>query len=46
VPGSILTLPATQAPPGGFTLLGSATIFFLDPSNHVKTMQIKYYQMQ
>jgi hypothetical protein len=46
VSGSILTLPAAQAPPAGFTLLGSSTIVYLDGGGHVKTLQVKYYQMQ
>lgn len=46
VHGSILTLPATQAPPGGFTLLGTSEIAYLDASNHVKTLLVKFYQMQ
>jgi hypothetical protein len=46
VSGSILTLPATQAPPAGFTLLGGSEIVYLDSSNHLKTLQVKYYQMQ
>jgi hypothetical protein len=46
VSGSILTLPAVQTPPAGFTLLGSSTLVYIDTSNHLKTMQVKYYQKQ
>jgi hypothetical protein len=46
VSGSILTLPATQPAPAGFTLLGTSTIAYVDASNHLKTLQVKYYQMQ
>jgi Collagen triple helix repeat (20 copies) len=46
VSGSILTLPATQPAPAGFTLVGTSTIAYVDASNHLKTLQVKYYQMQ
>ena len=46
VSGSILTLPAVQTPPAGFTLLGTSALIYLDPSNHPKTLAVKYYQKQ
>ena len=44
--GSVLTLPATQAAPSGFTLLGSSTLLYFDSSNHLKSLPVKYYQKQ
>ncbi len=46
VSGSILTLPAGQTPPTGFTLLGTSALIYVDPSNHPKTLAVKYYQKQ
>ena len=45
VAGSVITLPAAQAAPSGFTLLGSSEILYLDSSNHPRTMAVKYYQL-
>ena len=42
--GSILTLPAAQAAPAGFTLIGSSTLVYLDGANHLRTLAVKYYQ--
>ena len=44
--GAIITLPAVQAPPAGFKLLGTSTILYLDASNHLKTLSVKYYEKQ
>jgi hypothetical protein len=46
VSGSVLTLPAHQNPPLGFTLLGASTLIYFDASNHFKTLAVKFYQMQ
>ena len=46
VSGSVLTLPASQTAPPGFTLLGTSTLFYLDSSNHLKNLDVKFYQMQ
>jgi len=46
VSGSMLTLPAAQPAPAGFTLLGTSVLAYLDSSNHVKTLPVKYYQKQ
>ena len=44
--GAIITLPAVQSPPAGFTLLGTSTVVYLDAANHLKTLSVKYYQKQ
>jgi collagen triple helix repeat protein len=46
VAGAIMTLPAAQAAPSGWTLLGSSTIAYVDATNHLKTLAVKYYQKQ
>jgi len=45
VHGAIMTLPATQVPPPGVTLLGNATLTFMDGTNHKITLAVKYYQL-
>jgi hypothetical protein len=42
--GSILTLPAVQAPPVGYVLLGSGVLLYVDGGGHVRSMSVKYYQ--
>ena len=44
VPGTVITLPAAQAAPSGFTVLGTSDIIYADSSNHLHTMTVKYYQ--
>lgn len=45
VAGAILTLPATQAAPPGVTFIGTSTLLFLDSSNRLKSLNVKFYQM-
>ena len=42
--GAVITLPANQAAPAGFTFIGSSTLIYLDAANHLKTTAVKYYQ--
>jgi len=44
--GAILTLPATQPSPPGYTFLGTSILAYLDPSNHPKTLAVKLWQKQ
>jgi hypothetical protein len=46
VSGAVLTLPAIQAPPAGFTFLGSSTLIYFDAGNHLRTLAVKYYEKQ
>lgn len=45
VHGAIMILPATQTPPAGVTLLGTATIAYMDGTGHRHTLEVKYYQL-
>ena len=42
--GTITTLPASQAPPAGYVLLGSSTLVYLE-SGKWKGLPVKYYQL-
>jgi hypothetical protein len=42
----VITLPANQAPPAGVTFLGSATLSYVDGTNHPRKLDVKYYQLQ
>jgi hypothetical protein len=44
VAGTIIQLPAAQAAPPGWTLLGSSTILYFDAANHLRSLPVKYYQ--
>lgn len=46
VSGAIMTLPATQTPPAGVTLLGPSTLTYTDTTGHKKSLTVKYYQLQ
>ena|SRR5579872_3126680 len=45
VSGSIVTLPATATAPANSKLLGTSDLIYLDPSNHPKTLTVKFYQL-
>jgi len=45
VHGAIMTLPATQVPPAGVTLLGNSTLTYMDGTNHKTTLAVKYYRL-
>jgi hypothetical protein len=45
VSGSIVTLPATATAPTSWKLLGTSELLYLDPTNHPKTLAVKFYQL-
>lgn len=45
VSGSVVTLPATQAPPAGYKLLGASELDYLNSFNQKLKLQVKYYQL-
>ena len=45
VVGSIVALPATQAPPANFTLIGASSLVYTDSSQHRKTLSVNYYTL-
>ena len=43
---AVVALPADQPAPAGYSPLGVSTLVFLDASNRLRTLQVRYYQKQ
>jgi hypothetical protein len=42
--GSIITLPAVQAAPSGYTLLGSSALIYVNSKKKAMELNVNFYQ--
>ena len=46
ISGAIIALPLAQASPGGYALLGTSVLAYVDASGHPRTIAVRFYQKQ